>query len=267
MGTVKVVYPKYNIVGLNATSRVYSTQPSVSQIPKVLRKAIIPYSGRQFLYADLKAAEVYILVKWAKCYSLIDAYEKGEDLYSVIAKKVLNKDEVTTEERNTIKAVILSILYGSEGYSAARVLHIEEDTAKGLVETFFKVYPEIENFQKTIHQYILSHGYIETFFFRPRILKVLSDDETGIKRQGINTAIQGTCADCLKICLGALDNKDIRFVTSVFDSVLLEVHNSMTKEQARDFLSDFFSKCPPFKFRFEFGLGSNWGEAQENMEH
>jgi DNA polymerase I-like protein with 3'-5' exonuclease and polymerase domains len=70
----KTIHPDYKVVGYDGTSRVYSTNPSLSQIPKVLRYAIVPHEGNKFLYADLKAAEVYILVKWAKCESLIDAY-------------------------------------------------------------------------------------------------------------------------------------------------------------------------------------------------
>ena len=79
------------------TDRVYSSNPSLSQIPKILRYSIVPHEGNKFLYADLKAAEVYILVKWAKCESLIDAYESGEDLYTYIAQKVMGKETIGKE--------------------------------------------------------------------------------------------------------------------------------------------------------------------------
>ena len=69
--TLKVLHPEYKIVGFDGTSRVYSANPSLSQIPKILRHAIIPHEGNKFLYVDCKAAEVYILVKWSKCIPLI----------------------------------------------------------------------------------------------------------------------------------------------------------------------------------------------------
>ena len=143
----KTIHPEYKIVGFDGTSRVYSGNPSLSQIPKILRHAILPHEGKKFLYADLKAAEVYILVKWAKCESLIDAYEAGQDLYTFIAQKVLNKESIDSNERDTMKVVVLSILYGSEGSSAARALHITEEEAKALVDKFMLAFPEIAKFQ------------------------------------------------------------------------------------------------------------------------
>ena len=263
--SVRVLHPEYKLVGMDGTSRVYSSNPSVSQIPKIIRYAVIPYSHKKFLYADLKAAEVYILVKWAKCQTLIDAYESGQDLYLVITRAILKKEEVTKEERDTIKAVVLSILYGSEGLSASKLLHIEESVAKGFVDAFFSAYPEIKRFQETVWDYVSEHSYTQTFYFRPRIFN-LEADELGVKRQAVNTAIQGTCADCLKMCIGEISSDKCRFITSVFDSILLEVDKDMTREQAKELLSDIFSHCQPFNFKFEFGMGNSWGEAQADMQ-
>lgn len=264
---IKTIHPEYKIVGYDGTSRVYSGNPSLSQIPKILRHAILPHEGKKFLYADLKAAEVYILVKWAKCESLIDAYEAGQDLYTFIAQKVLNKESIDSNERDTMKVVVLSILYGSEWNSAARALHISEEEAKALVDKFMLAFTEIARFQSKVYTYTVEHGYTQSFYFRPRILK--EDPENGDasrKRQSINSAIQNTCADCLKLCIGQHDRKStIKFVTTVFDSVLFEVPKDFTMEQAKDFLTLFFSPCNPFKFRFEFALGDSWGEAQEQL--
>lgn len=263
----KTIHPEYKVVGFDGTSRVYSTNPSLSQIPKILRHAIVPHDGNKFLYVDLKAAEVYILVKWAKCYSLIDAYESGKDLYTVIAQTILNKEELADGERDTIKAVVLSILYGSDGSSVARSLHISEEEANGLVDKFLYTYPEIALFQAKAYKYTVDHGYIESFYFRPRILvEDQTDGDSSRKRQCVNSAIQNTCADCLKLCLGHL-NKDlpVKFVTTVFDSVLFEIPKDFTFIQAKDFLSDFFSYCKPFSFKYEFALGNSWGEAQDQL--
>lgn len=263
----KIIHPEYKIVGFDGTSRVYSGNPSLSQIPKILRHAIIPHEGNKFLYADLKAAEVYILVKWAKCYSLIDAYESGQDLYTFIAKKVFGKENIDSNERDTMKVVVLSILYGSEGSSAARVLHISEEEAKSLVDKFMFNFPEIAKFQEKAYSYTVEHGYTQSFYFRPRILKEdRTNNDASRKRQSVNSAIQNTCADALKICVGRHDCKSsVKFVTTVFDSVLFEVPSDFTDDQAKLFLTDFFSPCTPFKFRFEYAMGDTWGEAQDQL--
>lgn len=263
----KTIHPEYKIVGFDGTSRVYSGNPSLSQIPKILRHAILPHEGNKFLYADLKAAEVYILVKWAKCKSLIDAYEAGQDLYTFIAQKVLNKESIDSNERDTMKVVVLSILYGSEGSSAARALHITEEEAKALVDKFMLAFPEIAKFQSKAYSYTVEHGYTQSFYFRPRILKEdQTNGDASRKRQSVNSAIQNTCADCLKLCIGQHErNSEIKFITTVFDSVLFEVPQDFTEEQAKSFLTDFFSHCKPFTFRFEYAMGQTWGEAQDQL--
>ena len=265
--TFKTIHPEYKIVGFDGTSRVYSGNPSLSQIPKILRHAIIPHDGNKFLYVDLKAAEVYILVKWAKCYSLIDAYESGEDLYTFIAQKVMGKESISKDERDTMKVVVLSILYGSEGGSAARVLHISEEEAKALVDKFMLAFPEIAQFQSKAYNYTVEHGYTQSFYFRPRILKEdLSNNDASRKRQSVNSAIQNTCADALKICIGQHDPMSpIKFVTTVFDSVLFEVPINYTDDEAKDFLTRYFSHCKPFTFRFEYAMGNTWGDAQDQL--
>lgn len=266
--TVRVIHPEYKVVGFDGTSRVYSGNPSLSQIPKILRHAFIPHQGNKFLYVDISQAEFYILLKWSKCHTLVDAYEAGEDLYTLIAKRLFNKEEIGKDERETMKGVILSILYGSEGSSAARALHISEEEARALVERFMFAFPEIASFQAKAYAYTAEHGYTQSFYFRPRILKGNSSgqDDSSRKRQCVNNAIQNTCADCLKICLGKHDRKSpIKFITTVFDSVLFEVPEGFTITQAKEFLSIFFQPCAPFNFRYEFALGQTWGEAQDQL--
>ena len=261
---IKTIHPEYKIVGFDGTSRIYSTNPSLSQIPKILRNAIIPHDGNKFLYADLKAAEVYILAKWSKCEELINAYESGEDLYTYVAQKVMNKDSISKEERDTMKTVVL---YGSEGNSAARTLHISEEEAKAMVDKLLLTFPEIAQFQARAYNYTVEHGYTQSFYFRPRILKEdPTNNDQNRKRQCVNNAIQNTCADALKICVSQLDPMSkIKFVTTVFDSVLFEVPLDYTEEEALSFLTRFFSHCTPFNFRFEYAMGNTWGEAQEKM--
>ena len=261
------IHPEYKIVGFDGTSRVYSGNPSLSQIPKILRHAVIPHEGNKFMYVDLKAAEVYILCKWAKCQVLIEAYENGQDLYTFIAQTVLHKQTIDKNERDTMKVVVLSILYGSEGSSAARALHITEEEAKALVDKFMFAFPEIAQFQANAYAYTVAHGYTQSFYFRPRILKEdQSNGDASRKRQCVNNAVQNTCADCLKICIGQHDRKSpIKFITTVFDSVLFEVPQDFTITQAKDFLSTFFKPCAPFNFRYEYALGQTWGEAQDQL--
>jgi DNA polymerase I-like protein with 3'-5' exonuclease and polymerase domains len=179
----------------------------------------------------------------------------------------MNKDSISREERDTMKIVVLSILYGSEGNSAARTLHISEEAAKALVDKFMLSFPEIAQFQSNAYAYTVKHGYVQSFYFRPRILKEDPvNNDASRKRQCVNSAIQNTCADALKICISQLDPMSkVKFVTTVFDSVLFEVPTDFTEDEAKDFLKHFFSYSSPFNFRFEYAMGNTWGEAQEKM--
>lgn len=262
------LHPEYKIVGFDGTSRVYSGSPSLSQVPKIIRNAIIPHEGKKYLYVDLKAAEFYILCKWAKCQILVDAYEAGVDLYTFIAKCIFGKEEITKSERDTMKVVVLSILYGSEGSAAARVLHLSEEESKSYFTKFLDMFPEIALFQLKAYTYTVSHGYAMSFYFRPRVLKEdLRSLDAARKRQSVNAAVQNTLADVVKICIGKMDvNSDIKFVTTVFDSVLFEVPLDYTKEQAKLFIDSFLSYSKPFKFSYEMGMGDSWGNAQIDMK-
>lgn len=264
-----ILHPSYKITGYDGTSRVYSTDPSLSQIPKQLRDAFYPNNGKKYLYMDLKAAEFYILIRWSDCKSLLEVYDSGGDIYMEIAKSLLGSN-VTKEDRDKVKVVVLSILYGSDGSSAARTLHIPKEDAKSMVSKFFDTYPKIARFQRLAYHYCSHKGYIKTYYFRPRVLKSNMFDDSDRQRQCVNTAIQGTCADCLKIMIAKQfsENDTGRkpvFVTSVFDSALFEVPEDYTDEEAIIFLNKFISYAAPFNFRYEYGMGKTWGEAQRNM--
>lgn len=262
----KRLHPDYRIVGYDSTSRVYSTNPSLSQIPKPVRYSFVPSSGKKFLYFDLKAAELFIMLKWAGCTELVEAYETGQDLYAVIARRILGKESIQKSERDMVKVVVLSLIYGSEGGASARVLHISEEEAKGIIDKFYQAYPEIVVFQRKAYEYVLRNGYICTFCFRPRILQENSEDDSQRRRRSLNTSVQGTCADLVKKCIAKIPlDGVVNFVTTVFDSVLLEVPEDFTDQQAVEFIDQFLEPALPFKFRYEWAFGDSWGDAQAKV--
>ena len=236
----KTIHPEYKIVGFDGTSRVYSGNPSLSQIPKILRHAVIPHEGNKFMYVDLKAAEVYILCKWAKCQVLIEAYENGQDLYTFIAQTVLHKQTIDKNERDTMKVVVLSILYGSEGSSAARALHITEEEAKALLDNYIPdtgdEYLEYHIFYNTV-SYLVKHDkytkdgtafvfkesdikdFIQTYFNRDNFdyqsegMVVTKDSSNQTVKVEVNFALFGEGEGGVEDTIGYKDYKTIKNFT------------------------------------------------------
>lgn len=258
------LHPEYRIVGFDGTSRVYSTKPSIGQYPRIIRDSFIPSKGKKFLYMDWKAAELLIAATWAKSAELLEHYE-SEDLYAGIAQTILDKEDIDKSERDAIKIVVLSILFGSEGGAASRALHISQEEAGKMVEKFLQSYPEFARFQKTAYAFYQRGGYTSTAFLRPRILKqgYTAEEERSTFRQAVNTAIQGTCADLQKMAIASLSDTDPKFVTTVFDSFLFEVDEDYSESEAVAFLSRI-SSMSQFKLRFEWAFGDSWGACQKS---
>jgi DNA polymerase-1 len=227
--------PFYRTVGDDGTSRVYTTNPSTNQLPKEIREAMIPHKGKKFIYFDWSSAELMVMAYWAGEQTLIDLYEAGTmDFHSAMASKLFGIpiDQVSKEQRETSKVVTFSVLYGSEGGAASRALGISLTESSKLVEKFWETYPKMNQLRKNMIAQAHHTGSTFTITGRRRRLPLLNsrlDEEVaGARRQAVNTAIQGSVADLQKHLIRrtfALLIKQFqgRFVTTVFDSFLVEV--------------------------------------------
>lgn len=253
----------YRLVGFDATSRVYSSDPSLSQFSRIFRKAFVPAAGNKFLYVDWKAAELLVAAQLSGCSELILAYE-SDDMYVEIAKRLFDVEEVDSSLREKTKVVILSVLFGSEGETASRRLHIPLEEGEELVRKVFSSYPELESYRREVIGLFKSSGFVCTYFGRPRSFKPDAEDPVSVHRKVVNTVVQGTCADCSKKAVASLTDDDPVLVTTVFDSFLFEVPLDYTEEDADEFC-DRISGCTKFKFRYNRSFGMTWAECQDRL--
>lgn len=254
-------------VGEDGTSRVYYTEPSLSQVPYELRHAFKADPGKKMVFWDLSSAEFIACAYMAKCTELTDLYEKGEDLHAYVAAKILGRPIQNNDEREVSKVVVFATIYGSEGAAVARALKISQAEGEALVRKFLKSFPEIDNFRKKMIAFAQKKGYTLTYYKRPRLLPGITEanHHVGLDRQAFNTCIQGTVADCIKDAATRIKNYSnigAEYILSVFDSILLQVDEDASDEDIHTMIEEV-SLNNGIKFRYKWATGSSWGEAQE----
>lgn len=269
-------YLHFNVeqLGFDASSRVYTKEASVTQLPRMTREAIVPEKGKKFVYFDWNSAELYIAASWSDCKKIKQWYAEDIDIHTELAKMLLCKDEITLSDRETAKTCTFASMYGSEGDSVAIKLNISTNEADKLIEEYNNLMPEIGYLRDKIIKFTEKNGYTTTIFDRKRyILNINSDkdqERKSAQRQAFNSSIQSSCADFFKLlAVKTLKYPNIKFKFGVFDSFLLEVPEDMSKEdivKIVDDLSDFSDYFKDFKFKYKIGIGYNWKEAYDNVD-
>lgn len=263
------LHPEFRQIGEDATSRVYTTKPSANQYPMELRDCLIADPGKKLLYFDWSAAELYLSAYWAKDPELLEWYQEG-DTITKIAQKIMHQESISEEERAKIKVVIYSSLYGSEGAAAARKLRVPQEETEKIIKDFFQAFPKVAELKAKIEKRAIETHYTHTIMGRPRHLQKMnsqpgSSEHKHAIRQAFNTAIQSSVADMMKIATGRTKrykDKGVQFVITVFDSMFLQVPESMTDEEIENMVSEL-STFKDLKFKFKYSTGRTWKECQD----
>lgn len=272
------VHPRYNSVAISGGGRIYTENPSTNQWPIALRKAVKPAFGKKFVYLDVKAGELITVAVFGGQQDLIDLYYEGKDLHRYVASKILgvSQEEITEEMREVSKVVTFSIIFGSEGAAAARALRVPLSVAEGYVRKFREMFPKIEQFRLRTNEKVLETGYAITPLGRyRRIPEAFSSSKWArakAERKAFNTVCQTGLADFMKVGMVRLHrslkealNGVARIVTTVFDSILLEVPEEM---QVSEYLSivekvlNFKVGVVEFSLRVKTAEAFDWGTAQ-----
>jgi DNA polymerase-1 len=177
-------------------------------------------------------------------------------------------EDITKEERDKIKVVVFSTLFGSEGDSAARSLMIPIDEARSYVYKFFERFKEIDALKVKLEELAKRTTYTKTIYGRPRKLPKIHGDYSArahALRQAMNTAIQGSVADMLKIAIAKTrkyNHLGLEFVIGVFDSLLISVPLEMTEDVYVPIIEEL-STFGNLKLKFEYAEGPNWRYVQD----
>ncbi len=266
---------------ITATGRISSTEPNLQNIPtrielgKQLRKAFKPENGYVYIDADYSQIELRVLAHISQDENMISAFKNDEDIHRQVASKVFSvpMEEVTKEQRSAAKAVNFGIVYGISDFGLAEQLGIGRKKAKQYIEQYKEKYVGIKNFMENIVEEAKEKGYVETLFHRRRQIPELSSNNHMVRQFGaraaMNTPIQGTAADIMKIAMINLDNRlkatnvDAKLILQVHDELIIECKKEQ-KEQVKQILQESMEKATKLiiPLKVEISEASNWYEAK-----
>ena len=266
---------------VTATGRLSSSDPNLQNIPtrieigKKLRKVFKPKEGYVFVDADYSQIELRVLAAVSKDETMIKGFLEGADIHSHTASVVFNVpiEEMTKELRSKAKAVNFGIVYGISDFGLAGQIHTSRKQAKEYIDSYLEKYNGIRNFMYDVVEEAKKKGYIDTLYHRRRYIPELNSKNYMVRKFGervaMNTPIQGTAADIMKIAMinvyRALKEKKLK------SKILVQVHDELLIETAEDELEivkkllvenmeSAANLAVPLKVEAE--VGKNWYEAK-----
>lgn len=225
---------------ITATGRISSTEPNLQNIPtrfelgKQVRKIFKPELGKVYIDADYSQIELRVLAHMSEDTHMVQAFKDGEDIHRQAASKVFKTpmEEVTKEQRSNAKAVNFGIVYGISDFGLGEQLGISRKIAKQYIEEYLQEYAGIKNFMDDMKEKAKETGYVETLFNRRRYIPELKSNNYMVRQFGeraaMNTPIQGTAADIMKIAMINVYKKLIE--ENLEAKIVLQVHDEMMIE-------------------------------------
>lgn len=276
-GKVHTIYTQT----LTRTGRLSSMEPNLQNIPiryeegRMIRKAFVPLENSYIVSSDYSQIELRIFAHMAQVYDLIDAFNKGEDIHTKTASDIFDvpTELVTKEMRRQAKAVNFGILYGISGYGLSEDLGIPVKSAKAFIEKYLQTYPGIQKYMEDQIKLAHENGFVKTLFNRKRIIEELHNKNYMIKSMGermaLNTPIQGTSADILKLAMIQIDEEiqkrklKSKMLLQVHDELIFNVYKDELDEMKlliQNIMENIYPLSVPLKVDIE--VGNNWYEAK-----
>lgn len=266
---------------LTATGRLASSDPNLQNIPvrselgRGLRRAFVP-RGENFtlLAADYSQVELRVMAALSGDTSMIEAFKNDLDIHTATAAKVYGVavDDVIPEMRRTAKMVNFGIIYGISAFGLSQRLGIPRGEASEIITTYFQEYPAIKTFMETTVEEARKKGFVETLSGRKRSMMELQNSNQTIRanaeRAAINSPIQGTAADMIKIAMikvaKLLEGRKTKMILQVHDELLFDLHEDEKDELIpliKSVMEAAMTLPHDVPIRIDTGLGSNWLEA------
>lgn len=267
---------------VTATGRLSSSEPNLQNIPvrteegKKIRELFEPGEGYDYLLsADYSQIELRVLAHMSQDKNFLEAFNHNQDIHARTASEVFNvpMKEMTAELRSKAKAVNFGIVYGISDYGLSRDLRISRKEAGQYIESYFEKCPGIKNFIDTVVEKAHADGFVTTMFGRKRYLPAINssnyNQRTLAERMAMNTPIQGTAADIIKLAMLAAEQKlqqqnlKSRMLLQVHDELVLEVIEEeipAVSEILRDAMQNAASLSVPLTIDIKWG--KNWALAK-----
>ena len=264
-----------------ATGRISSSEPNLQNIPvrteegREIREAFLPREGWVLLDADYSQIELRLMAHFSGDPALIDAFRKGEDIHARTASEIFDvpPEWVTPELRSRAKAVNFGLIYGISGFGLSRNTGVSRKEAAAFIEKYFQTYPGVKKFMDRTAAEGADRGYAETLMGRRRYLPELKSPKAPIrefgKRAAMNTPVQGTAADIIKLAMVRIDRAlreaglKSRLILQVHDELLLECPPEEA-DRAAELLREAMEGAITLEVPLvaEVHRGENWAEAK-----
>ena len=259
---------------ITATGRISSTEPNLQNIPtrielgKRLRKAFVPKEGYVFIDADYSQIELRVLAHISQDENMINAFKHDEDIHKQAASNVFNVpiEEVTKEQRSHAKAVNFGIVYGISDFGLGEQIGVSRKKAKDYINQYLEKYSGIKKFMDDIVEKAKEQGYVETLFNRRRYIPELKSKNFNIRQFGsraaMNTPIQGTAADIMKIAMINVYKKlkeeklESKLILQIHDELLIEA-----KEDEKERVKNILQSCMENAIKLDVPLKAEVSEA------
>ena len=264
---------------ITATGRISCTEPNLQNLPshegegKTIRKSFKAEEGYIFIDADYSQIELRVLAHISKDKNMIKAFQNDEDIHKEVASKVFGvpMSKVTKEQRSRAKAVNFGIIYGITAFGLSGQLKIDKKQSQNYIDSYLAKYKGIKQFMDETVKKAEEIGYIETIFGRRRYVPELKSSNYMVRQFGarvaMNTPIQGTAADIMKIAMNKLYDKlkdlDAKIILQVHDELIVEVREE-EKEKVKQILRESMEDAAKLEIplKVEISEAKTWYETK-----
>ncbi|BCD67812.1 DNA polymerase I [Nitratiruptor sp. YY09-18] len=270
------IYTQFVQTG-TATGRLASKNPNLQNIPiktevgRQIRQGFIAQEGKLLVGIDYSQIELRLLAHFSKDPSLIEAFEKNQDIHLQTAIKLFG-EERAKQMRNIAKSINFGLIYGMGSRKLAETLGISTKEAKEIIESYFQSFPTVKSYLESIQEFAKSHGYVETLLGRRRYFDFAS--ATGARlaafmRESINTVFQGSAADLIKLSMNRIEeeieskNLPAHMLLQIHDELIFEIdveHAQTLAQQFKKIMESIYPLNVPLQC--SVGVAKRWGELK-----
>ena len=266
---------------LTRTGRLSSVSPNLQNIPireeygRLIRKAFVPSQDSVIISSDYSQIELRVFAHMSNADNLIEAFKNNMDIHTKTAMDIyhISKEDVTPKLRRNAKAVNFGILYGISSFGLSEDLGMSMKEAKEFIDNYLETYPGIKEYMDNLKKEAYKNGYVKTLFGRVRVIDELKSNNFMVRSSGermaLNTPIQGTSADIIKIAMINVHNElkkrnlNAKMIIQVHDEILIDCPKNELDEVikiVKDKMENVYKLRVPLKV--DINYGNNWYEAK-----
>ncbi len=264
---------------VTATGRLSSSNPNLQNIPTIedkrydVRMAFVADQGKKLLSADYSQVELRILADMSEDSELMRAFKHNEDVHEHTARLIFKTKTVSSEQRKVAKTINFGVVYGQTPYGLSQTLKISPGEAKAFIDAYFETYSGVKSFLNSLIVEARKQGFVTTRLGRRRFIPEINSENRMrremAERTAINTPIQGTAADLVKLAMLSTYHRlkkerlDTKILLQVHDELVLEVPEG-EENKAEKILREEMEQAMPLKvpLKVDLGWGKNWRECE-----